>query len=73
MEYVRIETLREAYAPNDERICGPHGTLTAGELRELLEDYPDDMPVVLSFDNGYTFGGISRNAVSEDSYGDDEY
>ena len=33
--------------------------LTVGELKELLEGYDDDAIVILSHDNGYTFGSLS--------------
>lgn len=33
----------------DER---PLDTVTVGELKELLEDYPDDMPVVFAYNHG---------------------
>lgn len=32
--------------------------MTIGELKEILEDYTDDTLVVISHDNGYTFGGL---------------
>lgn len=76
MEFVQIEATRQGYSPSD--IAGK--TLTVAELRELLDQYPDDMPVILSHDNGYTYGGISYNYVTdgyyadenEDSYGEGE-
>lgn len=54
-ELLVIETSRDGYSP--EQL---HGTMTVGELRELLENYDDDMPVILSNDNGYTYGGLSE-------------
>lgn len=33
--------------------------MTVGELKELLEDYEDDSLVILSFDNGYTYGSLN--------------
>ena len=35
---------------------------TVGQLREMLEGLEDDMIVILSHDNGYTYGTLSRNA-----------
>ena len=37
--------------------CG--ATMTAGQLCALLEEFDPESPVYLSFDNGYTYGGIS--------------
>lgn len=76
MEFVQIDAKRQGYSPSD--IAGK--TLTVAELRELLDQYPDDMPVILSHDNGYTYGGIGYNYVTdgyyadenEDSYGEGE-
>lgn len=34
--------------------------ITVGELKELLEDWDDDTLFVLSHDNGYTYGSISK-------------
>ena len=67
MEYLKIETSRTAYSPSDIK-----GTMTVGELRELLEDYPEDYPVIMSFDNGYTYGGVGYSNFIEDSYGEGE-
>ena len=36
--------------------------LTVADLRCMLEDLDDDMLVVLSHDNGYTYGSLSRCA-----------
>lgn len=48
-----LQTSRDAYSPEDVR-----GTMTVGELLRFLEDFDEDRPVFLSFDNDYTFGGI---------------
>lgn len=55
IEYLVIETSRTAYSPSQVK-----QTMTVGELIELLEDYDENMPVVLSHDNGYTYGGITQ-------------
>lgn len=52
-EYLIIECSRSAYAPTQI-----NRSITVGALRELLEEYPDDMLVITSHDNGYTFGPI---------------
>ena len=33
--------------------------MTVGELIDMLEDYDEDTLVVMSHDNGYTYGSIS--------------
>ena len=47
-----IEAKREAYGAYDLK------TIKVGELINLLKDYDPDTPVVLSFDKGYTYGGV---------------
>ena len=72
MDYLRIEAHRQAYSPSDLK----GKTCTVAELRKILEDYPDDLPVVLSHDGGYTYGGLDYNDISEDDcidYNEDSY
>ncbi len=64
---VIINANREGYTPVQVR-----GTMTVGELKKLLEEYEEDSPVILSFDNGYTYGGISRLNVNEEYIPADE-
>ena len=45
-------------------------TMTVGELVDVLSQYDEDTPVYLSFDNGYTYGGITEERFEED-YGED--
>ena len=52
MKSLIYSTFREGYGPDQVR-----KTMTVGELIALLEDYDEDTPVYLSFDNGYTYGG----------------
>lgn len=40
--------------------------MTAGELIEYLEQYDEDVKVILSNDNGYTFGGITKYDFREE-------
>lgn len=58
MDYLIIETLHEGYGLEQIR-----KTLTVGELIELLSKFDEDTPVYLSFDNGYTYGGITESRV----------
>lgn len=55
MDKLVLHTKREGYSFNQVR-C----TMTVGELKAFLEDYDDDTPMYLSFDNGYTYGGINE-------------
>ena len=48
-----------------------HETMTVGELIAFLENYAEDTPIYLSFDNGYTYGGITENRF-EENYGEEE-
>lgn len=52
-EYLVIECLRTGYNPTQI-----NQTMTVKDLREFLDEFPDDMIVVTSHDNGYTFGPI---------------
>lgn len=52
-KYITIEASRTAYAPNQIS-----RTMTVGELIEILEQYDEDTPVIISNDNGYTYGGL---------------
>lgn len=66
MEKLLFQTFREGYAVDQIR-----KTMTVGELIEFLGNYDEDTPIYLSFDNGYTYGGITENHFEED-YGEDE-
>jgi hypothetical protein len=66
MQYLRIEAERQVYAPTDVR-----RTMTVGELISFLQDFPEDMPVILSHDNGYTFGGINYENLIDGEYADE--
>ena len=53
MECLVIQAEREGYSKTQI-----HRTMTVGELIAVLSDYDEDLPVYLSHDSGYTFGGI---------------
>ena len=38
-------------------------TMTVRELIAALEEYDEDMPVFLRFDDGYTFGSIKEDYI----------
>lgn len=64
-----LYTEREGYA-----ISQIDHTMTAGEIVELLQEYDEDTPVYLAFDNGYTYGSVHMGRF-EEKYDDedDEY
>lgn len=64
---VVFEAERTGYAI--EQIA--NGAMTVGELRGILEDFSDDDLVVMSHDNGYTFGSLSSSLMQE-SYEDED-
>ena len=61
METLIYYTFREGYGIDQIR-----KTMTVGELIAFLEDYDEDTPIYLSFDNGYTYGGITENRFEEE-------
>jgi hypothetical protein len=66
MEKLIYSTFREGYG-----IDQVNRTMTAGELINFLAQYDEDTPIYLSFDNGYTYGGITEERFEED-YGEDK-
>ena len=67
MERLIIDTTREGYSIDQIR-----HTMTVGELIALLEDYDEDTPVYLGFDDRYTYGGITEDRFSHEESEDDE-
>lgn len=65
MKRLIYSTFREGYGVDQVR-----ETMTVGELIAFLEDYDENTPIYLSFDNGYTYGGITEGRFEED-YGED--
>ena len=60
MDKLILNTMREGYAVDQIK-----RTMTVAELRNFLESYKDETPVYLSFDNGYTYGGINESYFEE--------
>ena len=50
-----METSREVYQAQFIE-----HSLTVKELKEILEGFEDDLPVITSHDRGYTYGSIRR-------------
>lgn len=40
-------------------------TTTVGDLIDFLKGYDEDLPIVLSFDGGYTYGSIDEFRIQE--------
>lgn len=55
MQAIVFEAPRTGYSI--DQVSRP---LTVAELRELLEEFDDDMLIICSHDNGYTYGSLSR-------------
>lgn len=58
-----LYTQRDTYGKNESA----ERTMTAGQLREFLDNYNDDTPVLLAFDGGYTYGYIKESRFEEDT------
>ena len=66
MEKLIYSTFREGYGVDQIS-----RTMTVGELISFLEDYDENTPIYLSFDNGYTYGGIIE-ARFEENYDEED-
>lgn len=66
MDKLIYQAFREGYGLDQVR-----DTMTVRELIEFLDQYDEDTPVYLDFDNGYTYGGICEHRFYED-YEEDE-
>lgn len=65
---VIIEAARSAYSMGDVA----DNTMTVGDLIAYLSNFDEDSPVILSHDNGYTYGGIQERDITEDSIMDED-
>ena len=63
MEALVFTARREAYGIDDVE-----NPMTVRELKEMLEGIDDDMIVICSHDNDYTFGSLGREATIRESY-----
>lgn len=66
-QVILIEARREGYSVSQVGF-----TMTAGELISVLQDYNEDTPIYLSHDNGYTYGGISGEMITDELVDVDE-
>ena len=58
-----FEASRDGYTA--KQVAENRSPITVGELKSLLEDYNDDTLFMLSHDNGYTYGSISKFEFEE--------
>lgn len=68
MKKLIYQTFREGYGIDQIR-----RTMTVSELIDFLGNYDEDTPIYLSFDNGYTYGGITENRFDDNCEEDEEY
>ena len=61
MERVIIRANNEGYTHAQVR-----DTMTVGELISQLEQYDENSRVYLSFDDGYTFGGLNPRDIDSE-------
>lgn len=61
-----LDARRDAYGISDVA----DGTMTVRELIQFLEDFDEDSKVVLSYDNGYTYGRVAARRFSEHNLSD---
>lgn len=73
-EVLTIDGRREGYAPDQiiEKNGRSRGTMTVGELIAYLEQFDEDMPVLINNDNGYTYGSITESSFRDEEYEDDD-
>ena len=67
MTNVYIDSRRDGYSPSQ---C--HDTMTVGELIDILSQYDEDQPVYIHNDNGYTYGSVQMDSVTEGEEDEDE-
>jgi hypothetical protein len=68
MTVLMIDGRRNDYSANNL----VNKTMTVGELVSYLDGFDSDMPVLLSNDNGYTYGKITDNGIWEEEVEEDE-
>ena len=66
MTYLMIEGRREGYGPDQLR-----KTMTVGELMDYLSQFDEETPVILSNDNGYTYGSITYDSFMDGNFDED--
>ena len=65
--FLTLETHRTDYSP-----AAIGDTLSVRELISLLKQYPQDIPVVFSNDNGYTYGEVREEDFNLVDWNDED-
>lgn len=71
-QIVKIDACNIAYSVEQLLENRSKQVMTVAELISELEQYDDNAPVVMVFDNGYTYGCISAFDIEDDVINDDE-
>lgn len=56
-----INTVKEGHSTSEV-----YKTMTVGELMDYLSQFEEDRKVYLTFDNGFTYGGIEHDSFSDE-------
>ena len=65
-----IDGRRTGYTIN--QVLRYENTLTVGELKEYLEGFDDDTPVLINNDNGYTYVEITYDSFKDEVTDEDD-
>ena len=69
MKALIIDAHRDGYSVDQV-----YETITVSDLIYRLKDFDEDIPVYISYDNGYTYGGISEYDINlEDVEEEEDY
>ena len=68
MTVLMIDGRRNDYSANNL----VNKTMTVGELVSYLDGFDSDIPVLLSNDNGFTYGKITDDGIWEEEVEEDE-
>ena len=67
MKALIIDAHRDGYSVDQV-----YETITVSDLIYRLEDFDGDTPVYISYDNGYTYGGISEYDINLEDVEEEE-
>ena len=70
MRYLILQTSRAGYTA--EQAEWDEHAMTVQELIDTLEEYDPDLKVYFSNDRGYTYGSVTEDCVSVETYEKDE-
>ena len=67
MKALIIDAHRDGYSVDQV-----YETITVSDLIYRLKDFDEDIPVYISYDNGYTYGGISEYDINLEDVEEEE-